>query len=129
MVPAAPWVFRMAMSNCPGMQGMGGVAVGVGVGAGVAVGVATAVAIGVIGGPPLDAGVAEPQAASRLTPATSRVDSRTRRIATQGTRNPGATRITRRWGRPDPPAARARKDRPPTRPAPQSLRWSSDRVE
>src|SRR5579863_8473552 len=103
----------MAMSNCPGMHGIGGVAVGIGVGAGVAVGVGAAV-VGVCdtsGPPPLDAGVEEPQAATMPTAATSTVETRTRRIGTQGTRNSGATRITFPRGRPGPPAARERTDR------------------
>ena len=104
MVPAAPWVFRMAMSNCPGMQGMGGVAVGVGVGSGVAVGDGTGVAVGGTSetGPPLDAGVGEPHAASMLTAATSTVETRIGRIATQGTRNLRSTRIRCRLGCPGP---------------------------
>src|ERR1700733_4499090 len=108
MVPAAPWVFRIAMSNCPGMQGIGGVAVGVGVGSGVAVGDGTGVAVGETSetGPPLDAGVEDPHAASVLTAATSTVETRTGRIATQGTRNPRSTRIRYWWGCPGPPAVR-----------------------
>src|SRR5579863_406331 len=76
----------MAMSNCPGMHGIGGVAVGIGVGAGVAVGVGAA-GVGVCdtsGPPPLDAGVEEPQAATMPTAATSTVETRTRRIRDAG---------------------------------------------
>ena len=100
MVPAAPWVFRMAISNCPGMHATGGVAVGVGVGAGVAVTIAVGVTGSVVGSVLVTAGDEEPQAASTLAAASSTAGTSTRRIATQGNRNPRCARFTERSGGP-----------------------------
>src|SRR5579863_9260357 len=111
------------------MQGTGGVAVGVGVGSGGAVGVGTTVGatVAVAVGGLLVVGVDEPHAASRPTAAASTVETRTGRIATQGTRNLRSTRVTCESGCPGPPAARERKDRRPMRRAPQWSRCSNGR--
>src|ERR1700692_1765216 len=100
MVPAAPWVLRMSISNCPGMHGTGGVAVAIGVEGGVDAGVGVATGVGVTGiavGEVLGAGGDDdPQAASRPATTSSTGGTNTRRIATQGTRKPRPTHARER---------------------------------
>ena len=88
MVPAAPWVLRMSISNCPGMHATGGVAVGFGVEVGVEAGVGVTTGVGVTGtavGEVLGTGGDDdPQAASRPAATSSTGGTNTRRIATAG---------------------------------------------
>src|ERR1700692_4435485 len=113
MVPAAPWVFRMSISNCPGMHAIGGVAVGIGVEVGVDAGVGVTTGVGVTGiavGELLGAGGdGDPQAASRPATTSSTGGTNTRRIATQGTRKPRSTRVRDDSECPTSPAAPGRR--------------------
>src|SRR5579862_6914951 len=92
MVPAAPWVLRMAIWNCPGMHGPDGVAEGVdptvGVGSSAVVAEGVGPAWKGVGSMTVADGDDEPHAASTPADASTRHGTRVLRIATQRTRNP-----------------------------------------
>src|ERR1700721_2363724 len=113
MVPAAPCVFRMSISNCPGMHATDAVAVAVAVGVDDAVAVATGVVTtgSVVGSVLVTAGDGDPHAARAVAIASSTVGTNTRRIATQRIRNPGSTLVNERSAGPGPRSGPVRRDR------------------
>src|ERR1019366_1684074 len=113
MVPAAPWVLRMPISNCPGAHGTGGVAGGVGVSVAPGVAVTTAVGVtgNVVGSVLVAVGDAAPHAPSRPAAASKPIGTCSRRIATQGPRNPRVARVTEWPGFPGRRAGPGQTDR------------------
>src|SRR5580700_12172604 len=121
MVPAAPCVFRMAISNCPGMHGPDGVALAVAVDPGVALTTGVVITGSVVGSVLVTAGDGDPHAASAPARASSTVGTSTRRIATQGTRSPRCTRVNGYSAGPGRRSVPVRRDRLSQRAA---GRWS-----